>query len=173
MKTFRLILLFVLALAVFVPAIPVQAADGTGQEVATQAESWFNAVLWVIGIILLVVGGIIAVSLSIKYHARVAAMLPKVDANAAVLAFGRSIPGRALNDAFGRLLPQVDDPTDPFMQRVQMLTAFKRAQEWGLIDGPTFSKLASSAVADAIKLTNGVPDVEFNLLNYDSTQTQG
>lgn len=171
MKTFRLVVLFVLALVLFLPAVGVEAADGTGREVADTAEGWFYAAAWIIGIVLLVIGGILAVSISTKYHARFAAMLPKIDADPNILAFGRSIPGRALNDVLGRLLPQVDETTDPFIQRVQALTAFKKAQEWGLIDGKTFSELASKALSDAIRLTNGVPDVSFSLLGYDSTQT--
>jgi hypothetical protein len=163
-------LVFLLALVVmFGPAVRVEAADGAGDEVANVMAGWLEAVAYIGGIILFIAGLVFVLSVLRKYHDRLAALLPRIDVNPAVLAFGNSVPGKAINDALGRLLPQVDEPTDPFIQRTQTLPVLKQLYEWGWIDGKTFSELASRAVRDGVKLTNGVPDVEFSLLDFDST----
>lgn len=173
MRTLHLVFLFVLALVLFVPAVGVEAADGTGQEVANQAEGWLNAVLLIGAIILVVAGVVLALAIGRKYYARLAVLLPQVDANRAVVAFGQSIPGRAANDALARLLPMVDDHSDPLIQRLEATKLLRWLHKQGLLDGADLSKFSAALVSDGIKLTNGVPDVEFNLLNYDSTQAAG
>lgn len=170
----RLVLLFVLALVVFMPAVDVAfAADGSGQEVASTASGWLTAVLYIGGIVLAIAGLIFALAVGRKYYERLATLLPKVDANPLVVGFGQSIPGRAVNDALGRLLSKVDSADDPFLVQAQQLPVFKYLFDMGIIDGKTLADLASRALTDGIKLTNGVPDVEFSLLNYDSTQSKG
>ncbi len=175
MKLGRLMLLFVLALVLmFGPAVSeALAQDGTGQEVADTAEGWLNAVLVIGGIVLAVAGVILLLLVGNNLLTRLSITLPQIDANPAILAFGKSVPGRAINDFLGRTYEQVNEPTDPFIQRIEAMRWFKKAHELGLITGEQFSQLVSSAVANGIKLTNGVPDVEFNLLEYDSTEARG
>lgn len=174
MKMFRLMILLVLALVVmFGPAIRVEAADGTGQEVADTAQGWLEAVLLIGGIILVVAGLVFLLAVGRKYYARLAVLLPQVDANRAVISFGQSIPGKAANDALSRFLPQVDDPSDPLIQRLEATKLLRWLHKQGLLDGADLSKFSAALVSDGIKLTNGVPDVEFNLLAYDSTQARG
>ena len=173
MRILRLMFLLVLALFVFAPVIEVHAADGTGQEVADTAQGWLEAVLLIGGMILVVAGLVFLLAVGRKYYARLAVLLPQVDRNRAVVAFGQSIPGRAANDALSRFLPQVDDPSDPLIQRLEATKLLRWLHKQGLLDGADLSKFSAALVADGIKLTNGVPDVEFNLLAYDSTQTQG
>ncbi len=169
----RLLFLLVLALFVFSPVVQVEAADGTGQEVADTAQGWLEAVLLIGGIILVVAGLVFLLAVGRKYYARLAVLLPQVDNNRAVVAFGQSIPGRAANDALSRFLPQVDDPSDPLIQRLEATKLLRWLHKQGLLDGADLSKFSAALVSDGIKLTNGVPDVEFNLLNYDSTQARG
>lgn len=173
MKMFRLMILLVLALVLFMPAIQVEAADGTGQEVADTAEGWLNAVLMIGGIILALAGVILVLLVGNNLLTRLSITLPKVDANPAVLAFGRSVPGKALNDLLSRVQSQVDEPTDPFIQRIEAMKWFKKAHELGLITGEQFSQFVSGALSDGVKLTNGVPDVQFTLLDFDSTTARG
>ena len=173
MRILRLMFLLVLALFVFAPVMEVHAADGTGQEVADTAQGWLEAVLLIGGMILVVAGLVFLLAVGRKYYARLAVLLPQVDRNRAVVAFGQSIPGRAANDALSRFLPQVDDPSDPLIQRLEATKLLRWLHKQGLLDGADLSKFSAALVADGIKLTNGVPDVEFNLLAYDSTQTQG
>lgn len=46
MKFHKLVILLVVAVVLmFAPLVRVEAADGTGQEVANSAEGWLNAVL--------------------------------------------------------------------------------------------------------------------------------
>jgi hypothetical protein len=169
----RWLFLLVLALFVFAPVVHVEAADGTGQEVADTAQGWLEAVLLIGGIILVVAGLVFLLAVGRKYYARLAVLLPQVDRNRAVVAFGQSIPGKAANDALSRFLPQVDDPSDPLIQRLEATKLLRWLHKQGLLDGADLSKFSAALVADGIKLTNGVPDVEFNLLNYDSTQARG
>ncbi len=175
MKFSKVVVLLVVALLFAVlPVVNVAAAsDGAGQEVANQAEGWLNAVVMIGGIILTIAGVILVLLIGNNILQRTSITLPKVDANPAVLAFGQSVPGRALNDLLGRLQSQVDEPTDPFIQRVEAMKWFKKAHELGLISGEQFSQIVSSALADGIKLTNGVPDVKFDLLGFDSSGAMG
>lgn len=165
----RLVFLFVLALVLFVPAIPVQAADGTGQEVASELSGWVVAVGYAALILLLLAGVTVGLLSLSEFRRWLKRRLLKLDSSP----IWNTIGGRFINDSLRQFQPLVDEPTDPLIQRLEATKYLRWLHKNGVIKGEDFSRILGALVADGVKLTNGVPDVEFNLLNYDSTQTQG
>jgi hypothetical protein len=165
MRNFRgLVFLLVLAAVLFVgPVIRVEAADG--EQVANELSGWVVAVAYVAA--LLGIGLLAAVGVSVfpEIKQRLKQALVKADSDA----FWNTVPGRTINDTLKQALPYVDEPTDPLIQRIEATKLLNQLRKWGIISGEDFSKYSAALVADGIKLTNGVPDVEFTLLNFDST----
>jgi hypothetical protein len=163
-KLGNLVFLLVLAAVLFIgPVVRVEAADG--EQVANELSGWVVAVGYaaaLLGIALLVA---IAVAVFPDIKAWLKSRLIQVDKNP----FWNTVPGRAINDALRQALPYVDESSDPIIQRLEATKALNQLRKWGIISGEDFSKYSAALVADGIKLTNGVPDVEFNLLNFDST----
>lgn len=165
----RLVFLFVLALVLFAPVFPVQAADGTGQAVANELAGWVVVVGYAALILLLLalVGvGLLSLTEGRKW---LKGRLLQLDRSSV----WNTVGGRFINDSLRQFQPLVDEPTDPLIQRLEATKYLRWLHKNGVIKGEDFSRILGALVADGVKLTNGVPDVEFSLLNYDSTQTQG
>lgn len=162
----RLVFLFVLALIVFVPALPAVAADGTGQEVASELADWVVVVGYgalILLLLALVVMGLLSLT---EFRQWLKRRLIKLDSSPV----WNTVGGRFINDSLRQFQPLVDESTDPLIQRLEATKYLRWLHKNGVIKGEDFSRILGALVADGVKLTNGVPDVEFNLLNYDSTQ---
>lgn len=164
----RLVFLLVLAVVMmFGPVVQVEAADG--EAVANDLSGWLAAVGYgalILGVIAVTIVGLSSLQ-GIREWAKV--QLLKADRSRALQAVGNSVPGKAINAGLKELLLQVDEPNDPLIKRLEATKVLRQLHQWGVIEGDDFSRIAAALLADGIRLTNGVPDVEFDLLNYDST----
>lgn len=164
----RLVVLLVLAVVlIFGPVVRVEAADG--EQVAGEISGWVEAVGYgaaLLGILLITV---IAIGSFQEIREWVKARLIKADKSNV----WNTVGGRAINDALRQIQPQLDDASDPLIARLEATKFLNQLRAWGIIKGDDFSRLTAALIADGIKLTNGVPDVEFALLSFDSTQAKG
>lgn len=128
------------------------------------SPEWFDAVAWGAFLISLVFVAVWGMAVLVKVHEGLSKRLAVLDRSPAMLTFGKSWPGRTIHNALAELLPQVDEASDPFIRRAMTLPLLKQLHEWDLLTPEQFSDLASRALADGIRLTNGVPDVEFKII---------
>lgn len=120
--------------------------------------------------VLLIAAGVLGISLTLALSLIAFALADKakgwaskVDANPAVLAFGNSPLGQAANQYFNQLLSRVDEPSDPIIQAIHNMQALRTLKSAGLVSPELFSHLLAQAVQTGIKLTDGIPDVEFTV----------
>lgn len=90
--------------------------------------------------------------------------LKLVNVDQALVPFGKSPAGVAVNQYLHGLLSKVDDVSDPFIGTVTGLPYFRKLQEMGIITPEQFTALVAGTIKKAILLTDGVPNVEFTVL---------
>ena len=93
-------------------------------------------------------------------------LLRGIDNSAAALAFGQTPAGHYVNQKLSGL----NISADPYLKAVESLPYLKWLQQMGVISPEQFSEFSANILAAGIKLTNGVPDVEFSVLPTDGGQ---
>ena len=120
------------------------------------------------------VGGLGVVAKYITlWRRRIEQQLEALDANPVMVEFGQGYEGRWLNQRLQNLQASVDEPTDPIYQAAFKLPLIKQAWQAGILSPEQASQAFGDAVGLAVKITDGIPNLTFEVVPDPSALPRG
>lgn len=142
------------------PQIVVEAAPAESENVQT-VQNMMALVAYGLGLVLFAVLVIFVIGLLWKLFNWLDLKTGNVDKQLAP--FGNTFMGKSLHQWLEQLKGQVDEVGDPLIQASLTFAPLRKAQQAGLITPEQYTQMVSGMVQRAIELTDGVPNVRFEM----------
>lgn len=117
----------------------------------------FWGALLIFGIFALFVMG----TLLITFKQWASGQLVKIDHNPAVIDFGKSPIGQAINTGLTAAKDALEDNADPFISAAHQIKLLRQLHVSGFLPARELVAASVGALQTGIQLTNGIPDAKF------------